>query len=134
MAMSTAAAAAPPPPPDTPIPIVDFGQWRRGTAPERRRIARELTDACQRVGFAYVVNHGVPAAELAAAFAWTRRLFALPDAHKMLAPHPPGPTVHRGYSWPGLEKVSQYVHRDDVDGDADEADRRLRSIMDYKAS
>lgn len=115
------------------IPVVDLGGFRGGTAAERRRVARELADACRQVGFAQVVGHGVPAGEVAEAFAWARRLFALPAADKMRAPHPPGPAVHRGYSWPGLEKVSQHVHDEEAE-DADEAGRRLRRVMDYKAS
>jgi hypothetical protein len=38
--------------------------------------------------------------------------------------------VHRGYSWPGLEKVSQYIHQDDKDSDAE--DEELRKVQDCK--
>ncbi|GAP89530.1 putative thymine dioxygenase [Rosellinia necatrix] len=93
-----------------PIPVVDLGSWADGAATDRRRIASELTEACRRVGFVYVVNHGVPADLLEEAFAWSRKLFDLPLEQKMLAPHPQGPSVHRGYSWPGLEKVSQTIY------------------------
>ena len=41
-----------------------------------------------------------------------------------------GPNVHRGYSWPGLEKVSQYIHKDGEDSDAE--DEELRKVQDYK--
>jgi hypothetical protein len=34
----------------------------------------------------------------------------LPLETKMLAPHPPGGSHHRGYSAPGVEKVSQGVY------------------------
>lgn len=43
-----------------------------------------------------------------------------------------GPNVHRGYSWPGLEKVSQYVHKDGEDSDAE--DQELRKVEDCKVS
>lgn len=44
----------------------------------------------------------------------------------MLAPHPDGAKVHRGYSWPGLEKVSQVMNRDGMKvGD-------LRRVRDCK--
>lgn len=46
----------------------------------------------------------------------------------MLAPHPPGPEVHRGYSYPGLEKVSQYAGGDIAKGE------ELRSVIDCKES
>ena len=37
----------------------------------------------------------------------SRKFFALPLATKLLAPHPPGGMHHRGYSSPGMEKVTQ---------------------------
>lgn len=43
-----------------------------------------------------------------------------------------GPNVHRGYSWPGLEKVSQYIHKDDADSDDEDAE--LRKVQDCKES
>lgn len=46
----------------------------------------------------------------------------------MLAPHPNGPAVHRGYSHPGLEKVSQVISTDEEVGD------KLREVKDCKAS
>ena len=116
--------------PDSAIPVVDFARWAAGSAEERTRLARELTGACREVGFVYVVGHGVPADLVDRAFAWSKALFALPEETKRRAPHPPGPHVHRGYSWPGLEKVSQYVHRDGDDADA--AEEALRAVADYK--
>jgi len=46
----------------------------------------------------------------------------------MLAPHPEGPSVHRGYSYPGLEKVSQVIS-DDL-----EVGAALRAVKDCKES
>jgi isopenicillin N synthase-like dioxygenase len=40
----------------------------------------------------------------------SQKFFALPHSTKMLAPHPPGGSHHRGYSAPGLEKVSQNIY------------------------
>ncbi|KAI1113954.1 hypothetical protein F5Y14DRAFT_441535 [Nemania sp. NC0429] len=116
--------------PSTTIPAVDMGPWTDGSATDRKRIASELVDACRRVGFVYVVNHGVPTDLLNEAFAWSRRLFDLPLEKKMLAPHPPGPSVHRGYSWPGLEKVSQIVYA------AGEEEKQVedRRVSDVKES
>lgn len=113
------------------IPIVDFSRWAKASSEEKKEIAKELTDACIRVGFVYIVNHGVPDEMLDEAFGWSQKFFALPEEKKMLAPHPAGPNVHRGYSWPGLEKVSQYIHKDE-DGDADAKDEELRKVGDVK--
>jgi isopenicillin N synthase-like dioxygenase len=116
------------------IPIVDFGAFSNGDPATRSHIAAELTTACRRVGFVYIRNHGIPAALLEEAFAWSQRLFNLSREQKMLAPHPPGPDVHRGYSWPGLEKVSQYIHAagDGDDAEAQRMGEELRKIEDYK--
>ncbi|KAI0521894.1 hypothetical protein F5B22DRAFT_508917 [Xylaria bambusicola] len=94
------------------IPVVDLSSWSDGEPANRKRIASELTEACRRVGFVYVRNHGVPDDILREAFTWAGKLFDLPLEKKMLAPHPPGMSVHRGYSWPGLEKVSQIIYAD----------------------
>lgn len=72
------------------IPVVDFGAWPTGSRDDRKRLAGELAGACRRVGFVYVVHHGVPDDLLAEAFAWSQKLFDLPREKKMLAPHPPG--------------------------------------------
>ncbi|PMD52491.1 Clavaminate synthase-like protein [Hyaloscypha bicolor E] len=53
--------------------------------------------ACHNVGFAFIINHG------------SKRVFDLKTEEKMLVPDPDGPIVHRGYSWPSLEKVSQVI-------------------------
>lgn len=46
----------------------------------------------------------------------------------MQAEHPPGPTVHRGYSYPGLEKVYQVITEDVEVGE------KLREVRDCKVS
>ncbi|KAI0179225.1 Clavaminate synthase-like protein [Hypoxylon sp. FL1284] len=113
-----------------PIPVVDFSAWSKGSSDDKSRIAQQLTEACRSVGFVYIVNHAVPSDTLDEAFGWSRKLFDLPEEKKMLAPHPPGPFVHRGYSWPGLEKVSQDIIKDGEE--AKEADNR--KIADVKES
>ena len=47
----------------------------------------------------------------------------------MLAPHSSGFTVHRGYSWPGLEKVSNATGDED---DTANLTKNLRQISDVK--
>ncbi|KAF9120728.1 hypothetical protein BGW39_011134 [Mortierella sp. 14UC] len=44
------------------------------------------------------------------------------------APHPPGWAIHRGYSWPGLEKVSEAL------SGANDKDTvsKLRAVQDFK--
>ena len=72
------------------IPVIDFGRWFSGSVEEKRQVARALAEACRRVGFVYIINHGVSDQMLDEAFGWSKELFDLPEDKKMLAPHPPG--------------------------------------------
>lgn len=109
------------------IPIVDFLTWTNDSSQhERLAVAKQLTEACREVGFVYIINHGLPQELLDEAFAMSKRLFDLSLEQKMQAPHPDGPDVHRGYSKPGLEKVSQVMGGDDETGEA------LRQVSDCK--
>ena len=111
------------------IPIVDFSRWNKSTnKDEQLAVAKELTDACRSVGFVYIINHGLPQDLLDQAFDTGKRLFALSHEEKMQARHPPGPEVHRGYSHPGLEKVSQYY------GDDQQVGEQMRAVEDCKES
>ncbi|KAF1946378.1 Clavaminate synthase-like protein [Clathrospora elynae] len=111
----------------TDIPIVDFGAFLNGSQEEKARVAKEMDDAFRGVGFVYLRNHGVDAEMVEQCFKWSEKFFALPLETKMLAPHPPGGSHHRGYSGMGLEKVSQHTY------DAVELNK-LRETPDYKES
>jgi len=113
----------------TRLPIIDFSKWTSESIPEQRLdVAKELADACHNVGFVFIINHGISPELLDEAFGWSKRLFDLKTEEKMLAPHPDGPTVHRGYSWPGLEKVSQVISEDLEVGE------KLRAVTDCKVT
>lgn len=109
-------------------PIVDFAGWAQGNQGTRQIIANQLIDACRKVGFVNIINHGVSSAQIHESFVWAKELFDLGREKKMLAPHPPGGAIHRGYSWPGFEKISQTF------GDEEDPNliKKLRSISDVK--
>lgn len=87
------------------ILVVDFAKWSSTSdSAERPSLARSLVSACQQVGFVYSINQGLDPKLLDNAFETSKRLFALSHEAKMKVPHPDGPAVHRGYSYPGLEK------------------------------
>ena len=109
------------------IPIVDFAQWT-SKGPTRVRCAQEIVFACQKVGFVYLVNHSLADSFLEEAFHWSQLFFGLPQHEKLKAPHPEGWAIHRGYSWPGLEKVSQVASADNDK----ERIQQLREIPDVK--
>lgn len=92
-------------------------------------VATQIVDACRKVGFVYIINHPISPARLAEAFALSKKLFDLPMEKKELAPHPPGFAVHRGYSKPGLEKVSNAMGDE---ADKEDLVKNLRSIGDVK--
>ncbi|TBU43594.1 thymine dioxygenase [Dichomitus squalens] len=92
------------------ISVVDFRPFLDGSAKEH--VAKAILDSFKRVGFVYLVNHGIPPEKSKAMFEWSRRFFALPMEKKQLAPHPPSGTHHRGYSAPGVEKVVQHLYDD----------------------
>lgn len=111
------------------IPVVDFALWNSDN-PRRQQVADDIVVACQKVGFVYIINHSLPEPLLEEAFQWSQRFFNLPQEEKLKAPHPDGWAVHRGYSWPGLEKVSQAMS---AENDEDRANQ-LREIPDIKES
>ena len=112
------------------IPIVDFAAWRPdGSKDGKKAVADKLVEALRNVGFVYIINHSVTHENLAAAFDMMTKLYDLPTEKKMLAPHPPGFAVHRGYSWPGLEKISQAMGDEE---DKDAIVEELRAVSDVK--
>ncbi|KAL1394231.1 thymine dioxygenase [Phyllosticta capitalensis] len=116
-ARNTAAAAGV----DSPVPVVDFAAFAAagegaGSNDEeaKKRAARQIDDALRTVGFVYLQNHGVDAGKVKEMFEWSHRFFSLPTSTKQLAPHPPGGSHHRGYSAPGVEKVTQHTYGADT--------------------
>eukprot|EP01112_Ceratiomyxa_fruticulosa_P013114 TRINITY_DN3669_c0_g1_i3.p1 TRINITY_DN3669_c0_g1~~TRINITY_DN3669_c0_g1_i3.p1 ORF type:complete len:273 (-),score=56.64 TRINITY_DN3669_c0_g1_i3:594-1412(-) len=41
------------------IPIIDIGAFFNGTPEEQHKVAKEISTVCEKVGFFYVINHGV---------------------------------------------------------------------------
>lgn len=111
------------------MPVVDFAKWDECDKKGKIVIANQLVEACSNVGFCYIINHNIHPDYLAEAFTWSKRLFDLGQEQKMLAPHPPGFAVHRGYSWPGLEKVSNAMGDEE---DTEELTKKLRQVSDVK--
>ena len=65
------------------IPVVDFGPFLHGSAEERRTVAAQIGDACERVGFFYLTNHGVPQDLIDEAFATAKTFYEQPSAERM---------------------------------------------------
>eukprot|EP00397_Hematodinium_sp_SG-2012_P060229 GEMP01078177.1.p1 GENE.GEMP01078177.1~~GEMP01078177.1.p1 ORF type:complete len:237 (+),score=57.85 GEMP01078177.1:224-934(+) len=61
------------------IPIIDMAPWYNGTEHERIRVAKELGEACEKVGFFILENTRVPENGIKDLFDVTLRFFQLPD-------------------------------------------------------
>lgn len=85
------------------IPIIDIEPFRFGNASARRRVAADVSQACEGVGFLTVTGHGVPSAIVEEAFAQGFAFFDQPDDEKWAAAPPDG-QILRGYS--GMAKQS----------------------------
>ena len=112
------------------LPLIDLAGFTKSSPDQRLKIAKQLVAACQEVGFVYITNHGVPKEALTEAFAVSEKFYNLPQEDKLKAPHPPGWAIHRGYSWPGLEKVSEAISG----ADDEETVSKLRAVQDFKES
>ncbi|KII86504.1 hypothetical protein PLICRDRAFT_44099 [Plicaturopsis crispa FD-325 SS-3] len=90
------------------ISIVDFGPFLDGS--NKQAVADAMLTSFKNIGFVYLVNHGLPQDKIDGMFEMSRRFFSQPEETKMLAPHPPSGTHHRGYSAPGKEKAVQHIY------------------------
>ncbi|EIM81716.1 Clavaminate synthase-like protein [Stereum hirsutum FP-91666 SS1] len=90
------------------VAIVDFGPFLDGS--DKQGVADAMLTSFKEVGFVYLVNHSLDKEKSKSMFDWTKKFFALPEETKLLAPHPPNGTHHRGFSAAGREKVSQHLY------------------------
>ena len=65
------------------VPVIDLAPALTGTDEERRNVAQEIADACARVGFFYVKNHGIPSEDIDAIFQTAQDFHNLPEEAKM---------------------------------------------------
>ncbi|KIY47689.1 Clavaminate synthase-like protein [Fistulina hepatica ATCC 64428] len=112
------------------LPTVDFALFGDGTSEEAKAIASKFYEACRDVGFAYLLNTGIPQDKVDLMFEWSAKFFTLPSETKLKAPHPPEGWKHRGYSGVGVEQVA---HQASV-FDADELAAVRKTSPDFKES
>jgi isopenicillin N synthase-like dioxygenase len=65
------------------IPVIDLGPYLAGEKGALDRAAKELRFALTEIGFYFIVNHGIPEAQIAAVFEAVKRFHALPLETKM---------------------------------------------------
>ena len=76
------------------VPLIDLAQ-ARGSAQDRRRLARQIDDANCHIGFLAVVNHGVSAQLLDDMYAVTTEFFDSDESVKVAVQAEPD--TSRGY-------------------------------------
>lgn len=79
------------------IPLIDFGPFLSGSPADRRRVAQDIAQACESIGFLYLKNHGVPEEKISSAFEAARFFFNLPSEIRMQDRLLCSPTQTRGY-------------------------------------
>ncbi|MEP4422229.1 MAG: 2-oxoglutarate and iron-dependent oxygenase domain-containing protein, partial [Nitratireductor sp.] len=101
--------------PFTEVPLVDFQGFRNGTDADKKRVAAEIGKALNDVGFFYLINHGIPAGDVAAVFDAARGFFTQPGERKT-AVSSEKTSNHRGYFPMGGENVDPLHTRDLKEG------------------
>jgi isopenicillin N synthase-like dioxygenase len=90
-------------------PRVDLKPWFHGDAAQRARLCHEVGELCHRVGFFYVVNHGIAASVSAAYLRALKAFFALPlEAREAL-------DKHHSAQFRGWEKLGSELTNNQVD-------------------
>ena len=94
------------------IPTLDIRRFTHPSSPEdRQAFIDELGAAYREWGFAGIRNHGIPQAQIDAAYDVFKRFFALPDEVKKKY-HVPGGGGARGYTPFGVETAKDSKHFD----------------------
>lgn len=83
------------------IPVIDIADLEHTAIDRRGAVAARIRDACERVGFFYVTNHGVRQGLQDDVYAAAREFFALPAPEK-LAVDITRSDRHRGYCAKGV--------------------------------
>ena len=65
------------------VPVIDLGPLASGSDEARRAVARDIAEACARVGFFYIKNHGIAEGDIAAIFRTAEDFHTLPLDAKM---------------------------------------------------
>lgn len=68
------------------VPVLDLAAWVRGEAGAEQRLAAQLADALERIGFFFVVGHPIDWSMVDAVYRCARQLHALDEAAKEAIP------------------------------------------------
>lgn len=65
------------------IPVIDFGPFLTGGPEERAAVAAKIGEACERIGFFYLANHGIPQSLIDETFAASETFYRQSFAERM---------------------------------------------------
>ena len=91
------------------IPLIDLSPYFAGDPTDKRRVAEEISRACERIGFFMVSGHGVDPALIARARSESVEFFGLPMEEKLAIRKPEGDLAVRGYEPVGTEHLSATI-------------------------
>ena len=100
------------------IPRIDIAPMLAGDPVGKRRIAEQVRDALETIGFFTIVGHGVPDVVVRDARDSAYEFFSLPLAEKMHIPRP-GKVATRGYDPPANQRLAA-THGNDTPPDLQE--------------
>lgn len=65
------------------IPVIDISGIYSQNIADRRAVAEKIREAAHRIGFFYIINHGIDHEHAANTFEQARRFFDLPEEKKL---------------------------------------------------
>jgi isopenicillin N synthase-like dioxygenase len=65
------------------IPIIDISGIYSDNIEDRKVVAEKIREACHRIGFFYIINHGIDQKHTENTFEQAKRFFSLPEERKM---------------------------------------------------
>jgi isopenicillin N synthase-like dioxygenase len=79
------------------VPVIDLSMSLSGDKQSRQKVAEQIRDACESIGFFTIIGHGVPDTLIDGVRAESAAFFGMPIEQKELTPQPPE-KISRGYS------------------------------------
>ena len=91
------------------IPLIDIGPYFGGSRADKKRVADEISRACERIGFFLVSGHGVDPALIEGVQRESKAFFALPLEEKLEIKQRKEQQGSRGYEPVGTEQLSATI-------------------------
>ncbi|GAB5097687.1 isopenicillin N synthase family dioxygenase [Caballeronia sp. HLA56] len=94
------------------VPVISFADFKDDDSAGRMRVAQKIQEACEKVGFMYLSDHGVPQEKIDRLFGAAKEFFALPEAVKLDHDLQSTPEWNRGYQAFGAKQYANATSPD----------------------